>query len=439
MDVSLPPGPRGSSLSVLARYIAHPAEMFDDCAERCGDPFTLKVPGQAPVVVHSSPAAAKDIVGADPAVLRAGEGNRILGSLLGSRSVMLLDGDEHLAERRILLPPFHGARMRAYGDLMTAVTERAIAGWPAAREFAVGPSARGMALEIILRAVFGIEDEQRLERLGGKLRKLLDSSTKRYRVLSLFLMRPDGPTVRMWRRWSPEVRPIDRLLLDEIARRRAEPDVAERSDIMSMLIGSIDDDEAMRDELLTLLVAGHETTAIGLAWALARLARMPEVAERAASDDDYLDAVITETLRLHPVLTFSVVRAAAAPVVIDGHRYSAGVWHAICPYLMHKRADVYADPQEFRPERFLGESPGTYSWMPFGGGRRRCLGASFALFELRTILRTILNAGTLSAPGPQLERPVRRGFTFAPADGGRITFVPARAAATERQRPYAAA
>jgi cytochrome P450 len=168
---------------------------------------------------------------------------------------------------------------------------------------------------------------------------------------------------------------------------------------------------------------------------------MPDVAERAASDDDYLDAVIAETLRLHPVLTFSAVRAGAAPVEIDGRRYPAGVWHAICPYLMHKRADLYPEPGEFRPERFLGESPGTYSWVPFGGGRRRCLGASFALFELRTILRTILNAGTLSAPEPELEPDVRRGFTLAPGRGGQIAFAPVRAGAgaTERPRPYAAA
>src|SRR4051794_2369912 len=434
MEGQLPPGPDGPSIATLVRYIRHPATLLDDAA-RYGDPFTIKLPRTPPFVIHSSPEAVKQIVTGDPKLLRAGDANVFLEPLVGKHSLLVLDGDEHLAERRMMLPPFHGERMRAYGDLMAAVAERAVASWPQGRPFPVGPSSRGMALEVIMRAVFGVEDEERLEQLRRRLRKLLDGPTRPYRVFLLFLLRPGGLATRLWRR-GPEFRPVDRLLLDEIARRRSDPRLAERDDILSMLVESIEDDGWLRDELMTLLAAGHETTALGLTWALARLARMPSVAARAAEDDDYLDAVIKETLRMHPVFPFSAFRATTAPVEILGRTYPAGVWLTASSYLMHKRPDVYPEPDEFRPERFLEQPPGTYSWIPFGGGRRRCLGANFALFELRTILGTILRAGTLSAPSPELEPDGRRGLTLSPAREGEIVFA---ARATEPRRPYAAA
>jgi cytochrome P450 len=422
-----------------------PYALLDDCAARYGDPFTIRLPRTPPFVMVADPDVAKQVFTGDPEVLRAGEANSVLRAVLGTRSLLLLDGDDHLRERRLMLPPFHGERMRAYGGLMTAVAERTVAGWPAGRAFQVAPAARGMALEIIARAVFGVEDEQRLERLSRALRRLLDVATRPFRVMGLLLMKPDGVTVRAWRRWSPDIRPVDRMLLDEIARRRRDPRAAEREDILSMLLQARDeqgralDDEGLRDELMTLLVAGHETTAVGLTWALVRLARMPDAAARAREDDDYLDAVIKETLRLHPILPFSAVRATAAPVEVGGRSYPAGVYLAVSAYLTHRRADVYPDPLAFRPERFLEQPAGTYTWMPFGGGRRRCLGASFALFELRTVLRSVLQAGTLTAPTAELEGDARRGLTLAPAGEGRVVFEPAALPATGRPRQSAAA
>src|SRR4051812_6901785 len=335
----LPPGPTGNTLSLLARQIFHPAEILDECAERYGDPFTLRQVRRPTFVVHWNPAAAKEIVTADPEVLQVGDPNALFEPVLGTRSLLLLDGKDHLAERRLMLPPFHGERMRAYGDLMAAVAERTIATWPVGRPFAAGPSARGMALEVIGRAVFGVDDEERLQRLGRKLRRLLDSTTPPWPFFPLFLMTPSAPAARLWRRYSPEIRPVDKLVAEEIARRRADPAVAERADIMSMLVATLDD-TAMRDELMTLLVAGHETRAIALAWALVRLARDRAMAERAAADDDYLDAVIHETLRVHSIFPFSSLRAAAAPVEIGGRTYPAGPWHAVSSYLIHKRPEI---------------------------------------------------------------------------------------------------
>jgi cytochrome P450 len=426
----------------MSRWIRHPEALLDDCASRYGDPFTLPMPRIPPVVVISDPAAIKDVFTGDPEVLRSGQANAALQAMLGPESLLLLDGAEHLEERKLMLPPFHGERMRAYGDLIEAVAQRSIAGWPTGSPFPVAPHARAIALEVIMRAVFGVEERDRLERLGGALRRLLDTVVQPHRVAVLHLIQPTGAFVRTWRRWAPQMRPVNKLLAEEIRRRRS---AESGDDILSMLLEARDEagrplsDEHLRDELLTLLVAGHETTAIGLTWALAHLARSRELADRAAQDDDFLDAVIKETLRLHPILTFSAVRDTTAPVEVGGRTYPPGVRLAISSYLLHKRPDLYPDPLAFRPERFVDQPAGTYTWVPFGGGRRRCLGASFAMFELRTILRTVLRAGDLAAAEPEFERDVRRGLALAPVAGGRLVFEPRQPAATERQPRSAAA
>jgi cytochrome P450 len=439
MDAALPPGPPHAARTNL-RWIRDPEGVLDDCARRYGEPFTLRLTRLPPFVVTWDPATVKAIFTGDHDVLRSGDANASLQAMLGPRSLMLLDGDEHLHERRLMLPPFHGERMRAYGETVTTVAERTVAGWPAGRPFEVAPHTRAMALEVIMRAVFGVGERDRLERLGRALRRVLDTVVRPYRVAALFLLRPGGATSRIWRSHSPTMRPVGRLVREEIRRRRAAPG----DDILSMLIEARDehgralDDEHLLDELLTLLVAGHETTAIGLTWALAHLARDPELAERAAADGEVLDAVVKETLRLHPILPFCALREVAAPVELAGRAYPAGVRLAVSSYLMHRRADVYPDPLAFRPERFVEQPAGTYTWIPFGGGRRRCLGASFAMFELNAVLAAVLRAGMPHAVDPDLGPGVRRGLTVAPADGGRIVFEPRPPAATA-PRPRSAA
>jgi len=420
MEARLPDGPPRGPRADLG-WLRDPEGSLDAWSRRYGDPFTLRLTRFPPFVATWDPANVKAIFTGDHDVLRSGEANAILRAMLGPRSLLLLDGDEHLRERRLMLPPFHGERMRAYGDTMSAAAERTVAGWPAGRPFAVGPHARGLALEVIMRAVFGVEERDRLERLGRALRRVLETVVQPYRVATLMLIRPDGPFARLWRAHSPAMRPVNRLVRDELRRRRARPG----DDILSLLLAARDEDgralgeDHLLDELLTLLVAGHETTGVGLSWALAHLARSPETAERAAADDDFLDAVIKETLRLHPVLPFCSLRHVAAPVEVGGRSYPAGVRLAVSSYLAHRNPDVYPDPLAFRPERFLEQPAGTYTWIPFGGGRRRCLGASFAMLEMKIVLRAVLAQHELALPGPEDEGARRRGITLSPGGGTR--------------------
>jgi cytochrome P450 len=426
----LPPGPDSAPLRQALEWVRAPTPMLESCAARYGDPFTLRLAGMGTIVMLSNPEAIRQVLTGDAEVLRSGAANRALGALLGRQSLLLLDGREHLRERRLMLPPFHGERMRAYADLIAAVAERRVDRWPAGEPFAVASSMQELALEVIARAVFGVEEPESTRELQRRLKRLLDTLGKRWRLLMLMLTRPDGLSVRVWRRFGRAIHPVDELLLSEISRRRADPGLASREDILSLLLQARDDDsrplddEHIRDELMTLLAAGHDTTATALAWTLERLAREPALQERAAAGGaDYLDAVVKETLRLRPVLPF-VVRELAADYELGGQAYPAGVKLAPCVWLVHRRPDVYPAPEEFRPERFLERPPGTYSWIPFGGGVRRCLGASFALFEMRIVLEVVLRSGRLSAPDAVPEPMGRRGVTMAPARGGRMVFTP---------------
>ena len=439
----LPPGPSGPPPATLARFMLTPTRFLEACRRRYGDLFTLRLSRERIVVAAADPAIVKQVFTGDPAVLHAGEGNVVLEPLLGPRSVLLLDGPEHLRQRRLLLPPFHGERMRAYGDEMRAVAERHVARWPVGRPFPVHASMRAITLEVILRAVFGVREPARIDALAAPLRRLLDSTGQPTKLLMLQLTRTTRPRPRTpWGRVRALLTPADRMLLEEIAARRAAlgdgdaaaraAAAADRGDILSLLLSARDEDGRpmtegeLRDELFTLLVAGHETTATALAWALERLVRHPPVLARlqeelaAGGGRDYLDAVIRESLRLRPVVP-AVVRKLHAPMRFGGWELPAGVHIAPNIYLVHHRDDLYPDPHAFRPERFLERSYGTYEWLPFGGGIRRCLGASFALYEMRIVLETILARVRLQpAPGATPERIVRRFVTFTPARGGRV-------------------
>jgi cytochrome P450 len=412
-------------------FIFQPTKFLDRCHERMGDYFTLKpAPGRT-LVVTADPAAVKQVFTGDPDLLHAGEANVVLAPLLGQRSVLLLDGPEHLRQRKLLLPPFHGERMRLYERAMEEAAEWHVAGWPRRRPFSVLPSMQAITLDVIMRAVFGVDDAAGRERLAGPLRRQLDAVANRLQVLLLLATsnRGEPGTRGPWARIAAARREADALIYEQIRARRADSRAAERTDVFSLLLTARDEsgeplsDIELRDELMTLLVAGHETTATAMAWTLERIVRHPDVLERLQSEPDdreYLDAVIKETLRLRPVVP-AVARKLMAPMGFGGWKLPAGVHIAPSIYLLHRRADIYEDPLAFKPERFLGVTPGTYEWIPFGGGIRRCLGASFAQMEMNVVLGTIIRSVKLKpARGTQDESVMRRAVTFAPTRGGRI-------------------
>jgi cytochrome P450 len=410
------------------RWGARPMRFMRDCRERYGDMFTVRIAQEGTWVMLADPDDVKQVFTGDPGVFHAGEANTILLPLVGDHSVLLLDDSAHMQQRKLLLPPFHGKRMERYGELMRDVAVSEIERWPKGQPFKLQPRMQALTLEVIIQAVLGVRDAARLEEVRGTLRSLLTDVMSPSSSALLALLGP-----RRFRR-LPMVRrglaPTDELLYEEIARRRADPDLAEREDILSLLLqarhedGQPMSDVELRDELVTLLVAGHETTATALSWALERLVRHPAKLARLrdevlAGEDGYLDAVLKETLRLRPVLPL-VVRMLTEPVEIGGYLLPEGTRVAPCIYLVHRREDVYPEPHAFRPERFLEQPAGTYTWIPFGGGVRRCLGASFALFEMNQVLSAIVERLEIKAAQPAAERVRRRQITLAPGRGGEV-------------------
>ncbi len=435
----MPPGPRLPRALQTLGWIARPLPFLEGCRERYGDVFTLRIQNEGDWVFLSDPEDIKRVFTGDPNVLRAGEANAILRPMLGPRSVLLLDEPEHMAHRKLMLPPFHGERMQRYGELMEAATRAEIDRWPLGEPFALWPRMQEITLEVIMRAVFGVTEVASMEHLCEPLRRMIESTTD-WRELGLMSVLGPARTERRagFRRL---MEPVDEAVLGEIARRRLERDLDEREDILSMLIGaryedgSQMSDRELRDELITLLIAGHETTATSLAWTFERLLRHPEklrrlreeVAASAESGEEsvYLDAVIKETMRLRPVLPI-VVRRLSEPMEFGGYTIPAGAAVVPCIYLVHRREDLYPQPRAFLPERFLERPAGTYTWIPFGGGVRRCLGASFALFEMKKVLETVLGEVELGAVGADSERVVRRAITLAPERQAQVEVVARR-------------
>jgi cytochrome P450 len=436
----LPPGPRGPALAQTLAWALAPTWVMDQCAKRLGESFTLTVwPSGMQLVMVSAPEAVKTVFTAPGDVAPSATGNSPIRPVMGPSSVLVLTGAEHMRQRKLLLPPFHGERMREYESTIVQATHADIAGWPRDRPMSLHERTRAITLEVILRAVFGVEAE-RMDALRGAIGQLL-APMKPLRVLALMLRRPslDRPPGAIGRALDH----LDAVIYDELARRRAQSDLSQRSDILSLLLQARDEhgepmtDGELRDELVTLLLAGHETTATSVAWAVERLVRHPDklarlVGEIDADDgDEYMTAVINETLRVRPVVPL-VARMLQQELAVGGYALPAGPRVTPSIYLTNRNARVYEQPHSFLPERFLESAPETFAWIPFGGGIRRCIGASFALLEMKLMLRTML--GQLH-PSPPPERPAarllghrrgelirRRAITLVPSAGARVVW-----------------
>jgi cytochrome P450 len=409
-----------------------PLQTLEYCQARYGDMFTYRLPYEGRWVFVSAPEAIKQVFTGDPRLLHAGEANIVLLPVLGEHSVLLLDEPAHMKERKLMLPPFHGERMKAYGEVMAQIAVEQIDRWPPDQAVRMRPRMQAMTLEIILRAVFGVDEGERLNSLRDQLRRTLNLLSHPRRAIFMVMLGPER--LRRFPPFRRQIERIDRLMYEEISTRRGAADLAERDDILSLLLqarhedGQPMSDRELRDELMTLLVAGHETTATGLSWAIELLARHPEELDRLTSDVEggdgsYLDAVIKETLRLRPVIAL-VLRKLVEPMEIGGRLLPAGVSVAPSIYLVHRRPEIYPEPERFRPERFIEQPPGTYTWIPFGGGVRRCLGGAFAEFEMSVVLRELVSRRALRPANETPEHSVRSTITNVPSRGAEVFAAP---------------
>ena len=431
----LPPGPRLPRLLQLNKWVFEPIPFMEACANRYGDPFTVRLYRLPPMVFVTEPSAIRQIFTGDAHQFRAGQANRVFESFLGPNSLLLLDGNRHRRERKLLMPPFHGARMRLYGEMMWDIADRSIDAWPVDTAFPIHPLLNDLALEVILRVVFGVDDGRRLVRL----RALISDA------LRMFNWGNPLWGIAVWGRFVHMRSEIRELLREEVMRRRAMPS-QDGTDVMSLLVAARDEDgrpmsvEEIRDEMITLLVGGHESTAASLAWVIHRLLEHPnvlaaaraEVASVVGNGPDataptaeqvaslaYLDAVIKETARLNPVVPV-VVRQLATDLRIGNTSLPAGSIAAPCIYLVHRRPDLWNDPDAFDPTRFLGRRVEPYTFFPFGGGIRHCIGAAFATYEMKIILARILSRAVLRRGPGRPVRVARRGLILGPSRDLRV-------------------
>ena len=432
MEATLPPGPKLPKIVQTLGFIFAGRRFLDACRRRYGDVVTMSTAFDSNFVMVFDPDLLKKVFQAPPDRLRAGEANALLGQILGERSVLVLDGAEHLRQRKLMLPPFHGKRLKAYEDTMLAAADRAIDSWPVGEPFTMMPAMQQVTLDVIMHAVWGVEEGPRAEELKRRVRAVIEPLSRRFGVVVLALSGGRFGDRKAVQRFEQRRRELDEMIYEEIAQRRAATDLDEREDVFSMLLSARDEngepmtDQELRDELVTLLVAGHETTATGLAWAFDLLLRTPRVMGRlkaslAEGDDTYLDAVVKEVLRLRPVVPGIGRVVRGEPFELGGYTVPPGTEINPSIGVIHRRGDRYPQPSEFRPERFLEENPpDTYTWVPFGGGTRRCLGASFAQLEMKVVIKRVLERTELRAVGRKPEKVERRGITLVPREGVRV-------------------
>ncbi|MCT7658396.1 cytochrome P450 [Mycobacterium deserti] len=434
---TLPRGPRLPAAVQSLLFMQYWPRLVSACGRRYGKVFTLRVAPMGTLVYLSDPADIKKVFAGDPRVFHAGEANAMLRGLLGESSVLVIDDDVHRDRRRLMLPPFHRDAVARQVEVMAEITAANVATWPVGRPFALAPKMSEITLEVILRTVIGASDPARLAALRAVIPPLLNVTP----WTSLALLNPDLLRRRPWRKLKRRMEDANRLLYAEIGERRADPNLDERTDALAMLVRSADEDGRamtdveLRDQLMTLLVAGHDTTATGLSWAIERLTRHPAILTKAvqaaeAGNDEYLDAVAKETLRIRPVV-FDVGRILTEPVEVAGHRLPAGVMVVPGIGLVHQDSEIYPNPERFDPDRMVGATLSPTTWFPFGGGNRRCLGATFAMVEMRVVLGEILRRVDFATTTAADESQKVKHVILIPNHGARVTIRAKRPVATE--------
>ncbi|MBW4555736.1 MAG: cytochrome P450 [Trichormus sp. ATA11-4-KO1] len=439
----LPPKIFTSKWLQTIRGIVSPISFLEETQRRYGDILLSEFTNFPPQLVISNVAAIQEVLTADPQLFDSGSGNNIIQPLVGANSLILLDGDRHFQQRKLLMPPFHGERMRAYGQLIRDITQQVTSQWTVGQTFVARPRMQDISLQVILRAVFGLKEGERYQQIKQILTAMLDTFNSPLSAVFLFFksLQRDLGAWSPWGKFLRRRQQLDQLIYQEIRERRNQPE-SPGEDILSLLLSARDEngqamtDLELRDELMTMLFAGHETTAIALAWALYWVHYLPEVREKLLQELNsidvvnadptvitqlpYLNAVCSETLRIYPVAFFCLPRILKAPMQFMGYDLPKGMMLSICIYLTHHRPDIYPEPERFRPERFLERQFSPYEFLPFGGGNRRCIGAAFALFEMKIVLATILSNYSLELLEKVPLKPVRRGIVFAPNGGVRL-------------------
>lgn len=444
-SASLPSGPTTPAAWQLLRYSHSPLPFLEECARRYGDPFTMRFAGYGNFVMLASPDAVQDVFRGDPHTLHSGEGNEFLTATVGQNSVLVLDDVPHARQRRVLLPPLKGERMRSFFDAMQAATLEAVQAWPVGRTLGMVEPMQQITLRVMLQVVLGLESHAELADFAGKVQRVLELARGRYGLILVKIL----PIALLQRtRWLPfyqRQHELDEALFAFIEKRRQEP-VAERGEnILTELLKASHEDgqplsnQEIRDALVTMIFAGHDTTSVALAWTLEQIVPRPDVVARIADELrrttggappradqlnqlDYLDAAIRESLRVRTILPF-VVRLTKTAFTAGGREYPPGVVLCPCSHLVHRREDLYPVPETFRPDRFLERHYAAHEWIPFGGGSRMCLGMAFALYEMKVVLTTLLATVRLARPPGSRSAPVRRGIALAPHDGAQMTVV----------------
>ncbi len=424
---TFPPGPRLPPLVQTVLFLVARRQLHRHLRNRYGETFSTRIAGDRLVVTLTRPEHIREVFAGSPTIFHAGEGNAILRPVMGEHSLLITDEDEHLRARKLLMPVFNGAALRGYGDLMASLATADATRWPTGRAFPTHPRMNAVTLEIILRVVFGMGEGPRLAELRPRLRRISD-------IGPLTVLGWSYPNLRRVGRWKANfenLHRINELLYAEIADRKQAGDLADRDDVLSRLLtaggGELSDQE-LRDQMITLLLAGHETTATALAWSFHELARRPDIQRRAQQaaddgDEDYLQAVAKEAMRKRPVIQ-NVARMLTEPTAIAGYRLPAGTIVGPSISLVHSDARLHDDPQDFRPDRFVGKQPEAGTWIPFGGGVRRCIGAGFSLQEAAAVLRAVLTRYDLRPDRAKPEFPKPRNITLTPARGGRVIATP---------------